>query len=348
MSTNVVERRRRLAGFTLVELLVVIAIIGVLIALLLPAVQAAREAARRAQCMNNLKQIGLAVHNYESANKVFPPGVVLNSARCCGGDVYDGWTRQILPFAENAALRQMYNPTVPVTHIDAKRYRETKVEMYSCPSDFPLELEMPHSGPGSGTEFMMGSYRGNAGRGNGYVTWYLYEAIPPVGKEAGIHEGWRGPLHAIVRKEAPLNDQPEALGFYKLQREPIKAITDGTSNTLLAAESTNIFSRRRTFWAYTFGNYGLSQTTPQDRTLWGDYERCTAIQESGVYAGQSQRACMSGWFSGHPSGMNAVMCDGSLTFINWDIDLLTFAVMGSLADEGDTSGSGPVTPPPPR
>ena len=93
--------RIRRRAFTLIELLVVIAIIAVLIALLLPAVQAAREAARRSQCTNNLKQIGLAMHNYESANGSFPPG----EKGCCWGT----WHVFILPFVEQSTLYNAWN-----------------------------------------------------------------------------------------------------------------------------------------------------------------------------------------------------------------------------------------------
>src|SRR5215831_17732652 len=88
-------------GFTLIELLVVIAIIAVLIALLLPAVQSAREAARRAQCVNNLKQIGLAMHNYESANSSLPPGIK--------GSVWGTWLVYVLPFMEQSSMFNAWN-----------------------------------------------------------------------------------------------------------------------------------------------------------------------------------------------------------------------------------------------
>jgi prepilin-type N-terminal cleavage/methylation domain-containing protein/prepilin-type processing-associated H-X9-DG protein len=333
-------------GFTLVELLVVIAIIGVLVALLLPAIQAAREAARRSQCMNNLKQIGLACLNYESARKVLPPGVETD-AKDVGAPPFTGWTREIMSYAENSALKNLYQTTVGGTKIaitdptdpGAKAFRETPAEMYTCPSDFPMELAFPHSGPGVGLQFYPGSYRGNAGRGDGIITWYLREGTDPTSFTGGVHEGWRGPMHAVLRTADPT--QPY------LKKEALKYITDGTTKTMLAGESTNVFARRRTFWAYSYGNSILSQPTPFAPTLYGDWCRCANTGQgagtdagtcppsgaTGAAYGESNRACMSGWFSGHPSGMNMVMCDGSVDFMSWDIDLDAFIVKGSIADE---------------
>lgn len=360
-------REARLRGFTLVELLVVIAIIGVLVALLLPAIQAAREAARRASCQNNLRQIGLAILNYESSRKELPYGNMLTNST--SGDFFGGWTLEILPFCENTQLNALYRPSISIisqTDPFVKQMRETPVPMYACPSDYPMELYVPSGGrannQGLNIEFMTGSYRACSGRGNGFATWYLVEELPaPYGSTAQltsntqppgrIHEGWRGPMHAVFSAmSAPVGGVPTG----KVDRsrplvpEALKNIADGTTNTLMIAESTNRNSTptssgqhdtefgRRTFWAYSWGNHTTSQTTPQDRTLWGDMGRCSALGNGTTepYTGASNRACHSGWFSLHPSGFNGAMCDGSGTFINFDVDMRLFATMGSIADEG--------------
>ena len=272
--------RRRRSGFTLVELLVVIAIIAMLVTLLLPAVQAAREAARRAQCMNNLRQQGLALLNHHSALGNFPAGNMMSGPNFGGANYFGGWTREIMPFAEDAALQSLYLEQVPITAPEAKVFRETEVPMYYCPSDFASKLALPHSGPTARFRedspdaplFRTSSYRGNAGRGDGFVTWYLYEDLPAKGAPptaTGLHKGWRGPLHAQI-----VEGGPDPRGVYVLRRESIKDITDGTSKTLLVGESTNVFERRRTFWAYTWGNYLLSQTVAEPRTFSGDYFAC--------------------------------------------------------------------------
>jgi prepilin-type N-terminal cleavage/methylation domain-containing protein/prepilin-type processing-associated H-X9-DG protein len=165
--------RRRRGGFTLIELLVVIAIIGVLIALLLPAVQAAREAARRAQCTNNLKQLGLAVHNYISINNVIPSdGLFLGAAygSCCPpSDAGDGsagwgwnasWTVSILPNMEQMPLYNAYNFNRSADMPDNYTVGFTQIATFLCPSDelFGQRIQAPwgslnyhgnHGGPGA-------------------------------------------------------------------------------------------------------------------------------------------------------------------------------------------------------
>ena len=144
-----VSQSRIARGFTLIELLVVIAIISVLIALLLPAVQSAREAARRAQCVNNLKQIGLALHNYEEAMGTFPPGYVssinLTVVNPCdsdqemqnGVDLGTGWAwgSMILPFLEQQPLYSSINFNLSVAYAANDTCSLTALSVYLCPSD---------------------------------------------------------------------------------------------------------------------------------------------------------------------------------------------------------------------
>jgi len=356
------SRRSAARGFTLVELLVVIAIIATLIGLLLPAVQSAREAARRSSCQNNLKQIGLACLTYESSKRAFPYGNALIIASATpvpkgtnATGFGSGWTLEIMPFAENAQLQALYKPNLNIEANDPamKQLRETPVASYSCPSDFPMELYLPAST--ATNKYWPGSYRSNAGRGNGFVTWYLWEDLPPPyqtgsrgisppsnsGSGGAVHAGWRGPMHAV--RQDPTTRRIDSQ--FALRPERTKDVTDGLSKTLLVAESTNRNTApngnnteygRRSFWAFSWGNYASSQTVPQDRTLWGDYGKCTAIGDGTgePNTGGSYRACMSGWYSLHPNGMNGVACDGTVQFYDFTMDKQTWAVLGSIADGG--------------
>jgi prepilin-type N-terminal cleavage/methylation domain-containing protein len=357
---TVSERKR--AAFTLVELLVVIAIIGILVALLLPAIQAAREAARRSQCANNLRQISLAMHNHHDSKKAFPPGVVMPGGK--GGVLtagsFSNWALEILPYADDPNLRNLYNSNVAMsgtgtgvsddTKARQQTVRETFVDIYQCPSDFASALLFPVSGPDGGIRYRTGSYRGNAGRAttSGRNTWYLGEDI-----FAGfIDFGWRGPLHAVVKKDvvfnsADVNDKVLA----RLRPESFSKIIDGSSKTMLLGESTNIIENvddvtdatRRTLWAYSWGPYILSQamasrTVSFDWLFWGDYYRCRDAPTNPDRG--SNRTCNAAWFSNHVGGMNIQMCDGSGNFMSFDTDLKVFAYMASIA--GGESESDPL------
>ena len=270
-------------AFTLVELLVVIAIIATLIGLLLPAVQSAREAARRSSCQNNLKQIGLACLSYESAKRVYPYGnaLILAAANpvpkgtAASSNLGSGWTLEVMPYSENTQLKDLYKPNLNIEANDPaiKQLRETPVPMYSCPTDYPMQLTVPSATWTN--QYWPGSYRANAGRGNGSVTWYLWEDLPPpyqtstsTANSGGtrVHAGWRGPMHA-VRQDPTTRRIDET---FALRPEKVKAITDGLSKTLLVAESTNRNTApangntewgRRSFWAFSCGN------TPRRRRL---------------------------------------------------------------------------------
>lgn len=162
----------RKTGFTLVELLVVIAIIGVLVALLLPAVQAAREAARRSSCQNNLKQIGLSLHNFHDTMGYFPP-----SGQVAAGATGTSWSVQarLLPFLEQGNLNNLINFNLPYS--SQVQVAKTKVPVYQCPSDPNSNRERPD---GAITHFPL-NYGVNSG------TWFVFDPNSQTGGDGIAH-----------------------------------------------------------------------------------------------------------------------------------------------------------------
>jgi prepilin-type N-terminal cleavage/methylation domain-containing protein/prepilin-type processing-associated H-X9-DG protein len=322
-------KARRRSAFTLIELLVVIAIIAILIGLLLPAVQKIREAAARMSCSNNLKQIGLALHNYHDANNQFPPGGITNGD-CCSTQGGPNWAILILPYIEQDNLFKQYDRTHTVENQANAFLRTQFVKTYNCPSDPNINKTLvPASGPGNDVNalYATSSYRGVAGMTDG-LAWFDDATGAP-----GYPVGQRGVLHSGIDYKYPsMFGRSNATSPYS-SPERIGSITDGTSNTIAVGEyTTNTTITRTTFWAYEYTSYAMSEIVlpPQSRQLLNNFDACSAITVPGFTNGNNP--CKRGFASFHSGGINFLFADGSVHLLSTNIDML---LLGGLATVGN-------------
>jgi prepilin-type N-terminal cleavage/methylation domain-containing protein/prepilin-type processing-associated H-X9-DG protein len=326
--------RRRL-GFTLIELLVVIAIIAILIGLLLPAVQKIREAANRMKCSNNLKQIGLAMHNYESAYQNFPPAAgplpTLPTGFPTSGTQRPSTQALILSFLEQANKYNQFNFDYDV-HLAAinQPARTQDVPVYLCPSDPSKAQFVTTDGP--------------MGRCNYFVS---------IGRTANSFDQ-DGSVGGVVWQEFTSTQ------FNTLKNNPgtvrIADITDGTSNTAMFSEikrGNNTTGGARTVpWdLQNVGTFTDYLTYPTNCNTTNAGVRYAGLQYHRAFIGTSRythavppnhkngdcydssadRAFLAAR-SWHAGGVNLLLCDGSVRFVRDSIDLLTWQLMGSRAD----------------
>jgi len=302
----VISFHRGRRAFTLVELLVVIAIIGILIALLLPAVQAAREAARRSQCTNNLKQLSLAVHNYHDSFKSFPYGAV--------GGWGHGWHTFILPYIEQNALADI----VPWTDSgwwggsDANslafiQLARAPIGTFKCPSE-PKGIREPRSINGLNNR-AIGNYLGNAGANANYDSaWRMSTSngVLLVGRYVG------GTLYPPIR---------------------FASITDGTSNTLLLGESPYSVDSpcticdRYTLYHMNFDSGGGSDFSEVLAGTFWPINRSMFADTTILAVNTNERECSFGSY--HPGGCNVALADASVRFVSETVDQVPWRAVGT-------------------
>ncbi len=305
---------RRRNGFTLVELLVVIAIIGILIALLLPAVQAARESARRSQCSNNLKQIGIALHNYIDANKTLPFGSIYYYA-----STPNIWTIAILPFLEEHALYDQVNFTKSVFDPANAYVCNYPVSGYICPSD-PQGASPVLTGRGDPTS-------PNPSTGAGI--WYTGSIGPtmpdactfcPSGAASPTNYCCQGNNFGTAGGSSGAYNYPpnNSVGlFCRCPRATrLREVTDGLTQTIMVGE---------TLPGHYIWNCILCLNFPVAST---QIPLNTMIQDNGQHTLWWQD---SGYKSLHPGGANLIMGDGSVQFFPDTIDYQLYNNLGTRA-----------------
>ncbi len=310
---NTDSRKFSLAGFTLIELLVVIAIIAILIALLLPAVQQAREAARRSQCKNNLKQLGLALHNYHDVHSTFPPASVRTPT---GGTINEwessmiGWQARILSFMEQPALFNQIDwnimPGAGSGTSPNVTVRAVEIPAYRCPSD-----------PG---------HRGNTGQTTYGPTNYVATIADTTGYTAG-GTLWRNDGRSIL---------------FQNSKTQMRDILDGSSNTMLIAEcivghpaldenATGTpascpgagVERKDRGYSWFYAN---TMNTWSYTTLIGPNSPITECRQS------TGGAAILGARSQHTGGVHILLADGAVRLVSDNVHLLTWQNLSKKSD----------------
>jgi prepilin-type N-terminal cleavage/methylation domain-containing protein len=325
----------RRQGFTLVELLVVIAIIGVLVGLLLPAVQSAREAARRSQCSNNLKQLGLALLLHESSKGEFPKGVHIFERNAGGGHgpASFGWGGLTLPYIEQSALGQQYMaiPNFPNYNwqtassggVSAGELSQTPLSVYMCPSDVMGPINLYY----------------NAGKDPFGKSNYVGVAGAYGGQDA---QG-TNPMIFIndvdLENDPPFNDNHRrimgnTLGIFGGNMSSrIRQITDGTSNTFMVGERSGLAEAEPTNPAAPPAAYW----TGAIRARWVNSTLTNVRNDPAFLINGTSRWGTSSLHTG--GGCQFLRADGSVSFVSEDIDGDLFQALGTRAGSEAITGS---------
>ncbi len=304
-------------AFTLIELLVVIAIIAVLIALLLPAVQAARESARRAQCANNLKQVGLALHNYHGAIGSFPPGLISRPDPATGDNAGTGWAwaSMILPEIEQGPTYDAINFSLPVEATANSTARLARIGSFVCPSDasFVPQFTIVDDSTTSATlgtpicDVASSNYLGCVGKGDP-SSLYPYS---PTDKPPG-------------------RDNADGL-FFRNRSIAIAEITDGTSLTIAVGEKSQNLARATWTGAVAHAAVPITDLQAEDG-LSPEGGDALVIAHTGELDGPNSRPAHADQFwSRHPGGAQFAFADGSVRFLKEKRPLPLFQALATRA-----------------
>ena len=295
------HRNRSRRGFTLIELLVTIAIIAVLVALLLPAVQQAREAARRSQCRNNLKQFGIALHDYHEIYQTLPPGYV-SLFDAAGNDTGPGWGwgARLLPQLEQSSLIEQLNLNVGIEQVANSSRRTTKVSVFLCPSDsVPDRWLTVQRNPSTGVFI---ANIGDVGSANYVGMFGTFE--PGVGGD-GL--------------------------FFRNSRVALRDITDGTSTTLAIGERSFRLGEATWTGAVTGavivpdGSDGVGTGPPE-------YASSLVLGHAGDgYSPGAARSHVNQFYSLHGDGVHFVYADGHVGFLSSSLDYQVYTSLATRA-----------------
>lgn len=350
-----VHRSRGASGFTLIELLVVISIIGVLIALLLPAIQAARESARRMQCGNNLKQLGLALHNFEGGKRRLPPGYASDTHATPPPALLDaatgdappgwGWGAYVLPFLEQANITRAVHMDEPIWKPDHAALVRTTIESFLCPS-VSAERDPFFVTDPTGARLTIAGRQVELGRSH-YVASHGQESCwgaCGAADAALVFTNIYTSETATVEHRgdvAKVADGP----FYRNSRTEFQEITDGLSNTIFLGEHSSKLSDKT--WV---GVIPGALTLPKfESPVNGDDAAATLVLVHGGPSGGELDILgtpiihpinfptfhVGQMYSEHPSGGNVGLGDASVRFVSDDVDLMLWAEMSSI-NEGES------------
>lgn len=328
-------------GFTLIELLVVIAIIAILIALLLPAVQQAREAARRTQCKNNMKQAGLALHNYHDTHNMFPPGAVHAGPNFDDTLIYDSggpanggpryityggrnegwgatWVTLILPYIDQAPLYNQYDMNLPARHTANVPVTEVKLPSMICPTSPPTSiLEIANANIGGTSRMSKITYGTNSGtdESNDGHDWFderetgVIVASPSTAKNiSGIQDGTSGTL--LLSEICVVEDQADSRGAWAMATA---CHVGGRGGSGALGNFQNIITPNKNPDVY--GNGFRDLVAYCQNNIAGN---CNCDDRGS--GGNNGKDVVNGARGFHDGGVQIVLCDGSGRFVSENID----------------------------